>query len=176
MSNKAPYPIVPEHPSASPSDLPHVDETTPFWFPSWGESLRYVGWYWLALIPPAALLGLLVSGMFEGRALAPLWMIGPKLLIMIVALPIVLFLRAMRRAVNARKDPFCIHCGYGLTGLPDDHHCPECGRSFNFKIVEEYRRDPHWFIRRYRTRHEIPEADVPFMAGAIRKPRSRDGT
>jgi hypothetical protein len=100
-----------------------------------------------------------------------------KLEVFAVALPITLAIGASKNIVARRKEPFCIHCGYELTGLPDHHNCPECGRPFCFAIIDEYRRDPHWFIERYNKRHEIPRADVPFQAGAVRsKRKSRDGT
>ena len=82
----------------------------------------------------------------------------------------------LRTAVRQRPDPFCIHCGYSLTGLPDGHRCPECGRTFSFRVIEEYRRDSHWFIQRYKMRHDLPVAEVPFAAGEVRRARSRDGT
>jgi hypothetical protein len=61
--------------------------------------------------------------------------------------------------------------------LPDGHNCPECGRPFKLSVIEEYRRDPNWFIKRHRSSKELPMADVPFDAGKVRsKRKSRDGT
>ena len=38
--------------------------------------------------------------------------------------------------------PFCIHCGYCLKGLPDDHRCPECGAKYSFAECCLYLKDP----------------------------------
>ena len=97
--------------------------------------------------------------------------------IAIYALPVVLAISTAKDVIRARREPFCIHCGYGLTGLPDNHACPECGRRYSFRIIDEYRRDPHWFIERYRASRLLPKPDAPFAAGTITgKRRSRDGT
>jgi len=31
----------------------------------------------------------------------------------------------------------CLHCGYSLKGLPDDHRCPECGNPYNIADVKQ---------------------------------------
>ncbi len=31
----------------------------------------------------------------------------------------------------------CLHCGYNLKGLPDQHRCPECGNPFDIEDVKE---------------------------------------
>ena len=36
----------------------------------------------------------------------------------------------------------CIHCRYDLTGLPDYHTCPECGRPYTFAEIDAYFDDP----------------------------------
>ncbi len=162
---------------ASPTQMPPGEDDGIFWLPNFGESLRYVGWRWVLVLPAVAVVGLLVSGLvFDLHLLNILWYAGFKLVILAVSVPAVMFASAVRKAVQNRSDPFCIHCGYGLTGLPDGHQCPECGRPFTFALIQEYRRDPHWFIRRYKTRHQIPTSDVPFMAGAVTRKKSRDGT
>src|SRR5262249_28103279 len=110
------------------------------------------------------------------RFIFPLWYLGVKLIILIVAIPVLALLELTRNAVKARKDPFCIHCGYGLSGLPDYHNCPECGRPYTFAHVEEYRRDRNWFIKRKSRRPWMPRAEAPFMAGRVKSRKSRDGT
>ena len=38
----------------------------------------------------------------------------------------------IRRELNQRGIPVCLHCGYNLTGLPE-LRCPECGQPFEAK-------------------------------------------
>lgn len=106
-----------------------------------------------------------------------LWMGGAKLVMFAVAVSISSAAYAIRRTVQGRRDAFCIHCGYSLRGLPDHHVCPECGRPFSLRLIDEYRRDPDWFIARCRAHRVLPGANPPFAAGPVRsKRRSRDGT
>jgi hypothetical protein len=81
----------------------------------------------------------------------------------------------LNKGVRARTDLFCVHCGYSLEGLPDHHRCPECGRPYHFWVVEEYKRDPDWFIMRWKARRRLPPAAEPFAAGEVRRRRGRDG-
>lgn len=99
-----------------------------------------------------------------------------QLWIALVALPLVAAADATRHVLRLRKEPFCIHCGYTLTGLPDGSNCPECGQPFHFGTIEEYRRDPHWFIERYNKRHQIPRREATITAGDFRRTPRRDGT
>jgi len=92
------------------------------------------------------------------------------------ALAITLTGYVIRRAVRARREPFCIHCGYNLSGLPDNYRCPECGRPYTWRLIAEYRRDPRWFIERYKARQKLPPAGPTLPAGPSAKPRRRDGT
>lgn len=43
------------------------------------------------------------------------------------------------------KKPICMHCGYDLTGLPDQHKCPECGIQYSFADIGKYKADPEGF-------------------------------
>ena len=104
-----------------------------------------------------------------------------KLLFLAIALPTGAAINAAAHVIRSRKEPFCIHCGYDLTGLPDGHNCPECGRQFNLRVIEEYRRDPQWFVQRYKNHRNVPQPDAPFAAlevprGKTRRRKSRDGT
>jgi hypothetical protein len=167
---------IPPHPVASPTDMPH-DDGGPWWTPSWTDVIKTIGWRWVLALPAAAVVILLLLAWFvDLRAMMPLWFLGIKVIIVLVAAPFLVLLELTRNAVRMRKEPFCIHCGYGLNGLPDDHTCPECGRPYTFAHIDEYRRDPHWYVRRYKMRGSMPRADAPFMAGPVRSKRSRDGT
>ena len=110
----------------------------------------------------------------EARVFAILFI---KLAILFGGATISLSLYLIRNAVRSRHEPFCIFCGYNLKGLPDNYRCPECGRHYTFKMIDEYRSDPAWFIQRWRARQQLPPSDQPFdvPADAPRR-RSRDGT
>jgi hypothetical protein len=159
----------PAHVHAGPD--PHIT----WWRPSWRDGWQYVGWRWVLLIPAGvlALLGLLALrwGMFA----VPMLVLGGKLLVLAGAIALSLAGYVVRRATRARTEPFCIFCGYNLSGLPDNYRCPECGRPYTWRVIGEYRRDPQWFIERYRAMRALPPADRPFEAGSVRRRRA-DGT
>lgn len=169
---------VPAEPVASPALLPpSVGPDDEQWYlPGYAQMARLLGWRWVFVLPAVAVV--------IAAAMIPLhpWLLNVllaswKLVIMAVAIPVGVLAKYARNAVRSRSDPFCIHCGYGLSGLPDHHVCPECGRVYELAMVEEYRRDPHWFIERHRRRLDLPTPPVPFDAGPVRRRRkSRDGT
>jgi hypothetical protein len=145
-----------------------------WWRPGWQDGWRFVGWRWVLLAPSLLLLLLLWPGL---RWLNPGFVvIGAKLLVFTGAVAVALAGYVFRRAARARTEPFCIFCGYNLTGLPDHYRCPECGRPYTWRIIAEYRRDPAWFIERYRALRQLPPADQPFAAGPGGPRRRRDGT
>ncbi len=148
----------PTEPAASPA---WTDAEGPWWFPSWWEIARLLRWRWLLALPLVALLALLLAGMLlDLRYLGFLWVFGFKVVIFIIAIPVAVLASMMRSAVQMRKDPFCIHCGYGLTGLRDQYQCPECGRAYSFGLIDEYRRNPHWFIERAKSARLHPRARI----------------
>lgn len=168
---------VPPEPVGSPAYLRGRGSDVRWWKPTWRDSWRYLGWRWVLFLPAAAVLCLLVATVLEFRMTQFVWMLGPKLLIMILALPFMAAGYALKQGVAARTEPFCIHCGYDLSGLPDHHTCPECGVPYDFKAIEEYRRDPDWFIQRYKAQHTTSIVEqAPFNAGAGPRRKSRDGT
>ena len=168
--------IVPAEPVASPTNLLDLGGDVRWWKPSWRDRARAVGWKWCFALPALIVVGLLTASLWHGQYFLPIWMLGTKLAAVSILIPIVLLIEVVRICAAVRKDPFCIHCGYSLEGLADNHRCPECGRPYSFAMIAEYRRDPHWFIRRYHMRHNLPAADAPFAAGAVRSKPSRDGT
>jgi hypothetical protein len=170
---------VPAEPLASPVHLRGQGQDVPWWKPTWRDSWRYLGWRWLLFLPAAGVLCLLAALVFEPGIGQFVWFLGPKLVIMILCLPFLAAGYALKRGVQSRSEPFCIHCGYELSGLPDHHRCPECGLPYDFKAIEEYRRDPDWFIQRYKAQHKTVVEQAPFDAGPAqpgRRRRSRDGT
>ena len=143
--------------------------------PKLGDSARYLGWRWILAVPAAVIILMALAAVtVRGAFLLPLLFAGIKLVVIALALPFVLLLEMWRKAIHSRKEPFCIHCGYGLTGLPDHHTCPECGRPYTFATINEYRRDPHWFKQRYKMIGHLPEPDAPFRAGPGKT--THDGT
>lgn len=177
-NNPHPIDIVPPTPVASPVDLVHLSfgGDVPFWKPTWADIFKQLGWRWLLIFFPV----LFLLALF---LMIPLWpesiqflLFGWKVIVIVVALCLGLIGKAIKNAISLRKEPFCIHCGYDLTGLSDGHTCPECGRQFWFNVIEEYRRAPNWFIQRYRMRDLTRPTDVPFAAGKVRRKKSRDGT
>jgi hypothetical protein len=150
-----------------------VGRDVAWWRPSWRDGWQFVGWRWVFLLPTV----LLIVSLFPpfNRLLAPLLAVGLKLAVFMIAVALTLAGYVFRRAARARTEPFCIFCGYNLTGLPDHYRCPECGRPYTWRLIAEYRRDPQWFIERYRALRSLPPSDKPFTAGPRRR-RSRDGT
>lgn len=147
-----------------------------WWRPGWHDVWQYVGYRWIFLIPAVGLLVLLGLALHMPFLLGPLFVLGVKLLLFMAAVFVTLAGYVIRRAVRARREPFCIYCGYNLSGLPDNYRCPECGRPYTWKLIAEYRRDPHWFIERYKAQRRLPPADQPFEAGPVIRRRNRDGT
>lgn len=150
-------------------------EEPPWWKPSLADSLRQLGWRWIFLLP----LGLVIVAVAAAIALPDIAIYvfaSGKLILLAGGIAFGLAAKGLREAIRLRKEPFCIHCGYNLTGLPDGHRCPECGRTYSWVVIAEYRKDPNWFIQRWRERRKLPEVQSAFEAGAVRSVRRRDGT
>ena len=124
------------------------------------------------LLVPAGIWILLIFGgwyypAFSGIAIA----LGFKLTLVLLAFAVSLVGYVTRAALKAMKEPFCIYCGYNLTGLPDNYRCPECGRPYTHKLIEEYRKDPRWFIERWKQSRQTPPPAIAFQSGTTRARR-----
>lgn len=134
----------------SPADLPaDADGKLPFWRPDFLHVARSLGWQWLRICGLMIgiffiLLGTLASGGFWSRV-GSLWMWISIAIAVTTAIADTLW-----QAAQKRKDPYCIHCGYSLEGLPQEHVCPECGRQYNFELIKLYQQDPKSFVQRWK--------------------------
>src|SRR5262245_33824558 len=161
---------------ASPSDLRPRDAANVRWYrPTFAQAAWLLGWRWVYFVP-AGLLLLLVAFASWHVWLLQLVLLWWKVMVIVVILPTTYAINLARPALRSRQEPFCIHCGYDLTGLGDNHVCPECGEPYTFRVIEEYKRDPEWFIKRYQMQQGLPPKELPFAAKASTRPRSRDGT
>lgn len=165
--------------SPEPRDTPESSFDEPpitWWRPGWRDIVATVGWIWILLVVMAAVVALasvvllLLAGLtLMGVLIKPLLVLGGG--------AIALIGYVIQKGIQARRDPFCIFCGYCLIGLPDNHRCPECGRPYTWQQIDDYRRDPQWFIERWKARQTLPPADPPVDTGPVRpRRRSRDGT
>lgn len=153
------------------------DEPINWWQPSWRDGLQHLGYRWIFFIPIALAIGLLIWLTAFRSIYDILLFLGVKLLIVFAAIVFALGAFGVRQAARARKEPFCIFCGYNLSNLPDNYRCPECGRNYTWALIAEYRRDPKWFIERWKAQHELPPSQIAIAAGAFkRKRRAQDGT
>jgi len=150
-----------------------------WWKPGWGDLVRAVGWRWILVVPAAGVVGLCGLAVMRPQYVGAFWWLGVKGIIWALAIPVALLADVVRRVTSARTEPFCIHCGYALHGLPERGICPECGSGYSRQMIEEYRRDPKWFIQRYKAQKNLPrqqEAVLPPPVFGGKRRRSRDGT
>lgn len=162
---------------ASPVDIAEYDPNATFWTPDWRERARLMGWRW-AIVGGLVLLAagfvwlvMFHRGMFVVSFGGLIFKLGGVL----VAGAISLLVWLRKSATAYRRDPFCIYCGYSMEGLSDGDRCPECGRPCSFAVCREYKRDPQWFVHRYKQRAVTPVETVELVAGPNRRPSS-DGT
>jgi len=171
-----PPPIPQQRLLLTPSDIPaDPDGGLPWWKPTWVDVARRLGWRWLYMIPLALLLSVLVLAFFARWSYFSLLFYGGKLWLWLGAGAMGAVVQAVRQATSARGEPFCIHCGYTLEGLPDQHICPECGRPYSFGLIRQYQQDPGWFVKRWKLQHANPRT-IPFEAGKVMGRASGDGT
>ena len=131
-----------------------------WWRPGARELARHLGWGWLLLVPPAVLLLISLGLLIARERMGGYWWIVFRLFLVVTPIPL-LFLDYFRfKAIRARTDPFCIHCGYTLQGLPQEGTCPECGRRYRMPVVEMFRRDPQWVIAYWRNAGKPPPVDL----------------
>jgi len=154
------------------NEHPQTESESPearWYLPTWGERLTLMGWRVIYFAPAVLLLAFLLF-----FPLTVLW--WWKAAVILVGLPMGAAINTAHHAIRLRKEPFCIHCGYSMVGLPDGHRCPECGFTFVLMELEDYQRDPHWYIKRQKLRAYLPPADEVFHAGPAKSVKKRDGT
>lgn len=169
---------VPQPVEASPFHLKLSPDDNPMWWkPGWNDVWQYVGWRWIMAVPALICVLIFFGGWYYPGLRGLAYILGIKLGLVVLAIAFWLAGYVTQMAVRAVKEPFCIFCVYNLSGLPDHYRCPECGRSYSHAIIAEYRKDPHWFIERWRQSRSVPVPDPPFESGLVsRKKRARDGT
>ncbi len=153
------------------------NEDVPWWQPTWQDGLKHLGWRWIFFLPTIGVVAFAVATYWFPPLRVAIVPLGIKFLLFAGGIAISLIGFALRKATKLRTEPFCIHCGYNLTGLPDNHRCPECGRPYSWRVIAEYRRDPQWFISRWKASHKLPAMDSTLDVPPDSTPRrSRDGT
>lgn len=180
--------LIPEPVKASPADmapppldalspdfLTVFDSGTPWWRPGLSDIARTIGWRWVVVLPLAAFIVAAPFMMFmmPGRLSGQLLSTEIKVLTLAIGGIVSIVIWAIKNVVKARKDDFCIHCGYSVVGLGEEGQCPECGRHFSLLLIHEYRKDPHFFVDRWRALKDAPRPE-PFLAGD--GPTPDDGT
>ncbi|MBY0263376.1 MAG: hypothetical protein K2Q20_13595 [Phycisphaerales bacterium] len=129
-----------------------------FWRPGLVDVAAAMGWWWTLLAPSLMVIAsplLLFAYSGWGAIMVSIYTI--KLWILALGIAITLYIRAVRRAVQVRTDPFCIHCGYSLSDAATTR-CPECGAAFTPGISDEYRKDPAFFRSRVAALRRLPRS------------------
>ncbi|CAN5703050.1 hypothetical protein BH11PLA1_BH11PLA1_08690 [soil metagenome] len=128
---------------ASPSDLANAPDSAlnpdfiaaisgnvPFWRPGFLRLMGTLGWRWIFFFPSAlTVIALPLAMIFYNLWVAALFGFA-KLWVFALGVTLSCIFWAIRNGVRTRRDPFCIHCGYSLTGAQPAGSCPECGRPY----------------------------------------------
>ncbi|HEY2588401.1 MAG TPA: hypothetical protein VGI81_21855 [Tepidisphaeraceae bacterium] len=150
--------------------LPPAPRGRPVWWrPPWGQLLRHAGWWWVLLVGPLAVgSALLTVAILGGRPYAVCSWLGIRVVTAWLIIPPIAWGSLRLKVMRLRTDPYCIHCGYTLIGLPEEGKCPECGRPYRMKVVEMFRRDPQWVMAWWRLSGRPPTVER-FEQGHRRK-------
>jgi hypothetical protein len=132
-----------------------------WWRPSIRELLRQAGWAcWMILVSPLALgVALIAAAHFVGTDAIILGWLGVRILLLWLIVPFVAWGHLRLKAMHRRPDPYCVHCGYTLLGMPEEGKCPECGKPFRMKVIDMFRRDPQWVMAWWRFNGRPPSIE-----------------
>jgi hypothetical protein len=129
-----------------------TDNQQVLWFdPPWWRAPRwYHVLYVVIILSPLIGLVLLVWSPRYSATVPPFdWL---QILLFLMAAIAAFTFGKLPRIVRGIRHPFCIHCGYDLSGLADAQHCPECGVAYSLADIDAYRRDPVKFRREWKRR------------------------
>src|SRR4051812_2245744 len=128
MSDDPNIPLIKQIPLdsiASPHELRPTNPKDVRWYrPGFTDTFQLMGWRVIFFLPAVGLVAalfMLPSHLWLSQFLFVWW----KLAVIAFVLPTGYAIKLWKNALQARTSPFCIHCGYDLTGMPDGHKCPE---------------------------------------------------
>lgn len=131
-----------------------------WWRPAFWQVARQMRWGWVLVVPLVFGFALFIAGLVSGGTDAVGFWVGLKVPLLTSVAILAVWEHLRHKAIRARDDPFCIHCGWTLRGLPDEGNCPECGRKYSMKVVQMFRQDPQWVIAYWRSSGKPPGVEV----------------
>jgi len=139
----------------------HDSRKPVFYRPPLPEVIRHMEWGWIVVpMLAAACLAMTVTGLLLGRYHIEMTILGGQLLFLVLAVPLFFWENLRDRLIRLRTDPFCIHCGWTLAGLPEEGRCPECGEPYRLNVVEMFRQDPQWVIAYWKFAGKAPTVEL----------------
>ena len=120
--------------------LPPATRVRPVWWrPPWGLLLRHAGWWWIPLVgPPMIGIASLMIAILGGQPYSPLGWIGIRILTIWIIVPLIARANLNLKVMRLRADPYCLHCGYTLTGLLAQVGRPGLVRDLAGRLISEF--------------------------------------